>query len=171
MMPALVPYCPGWPQKAAGFIAELHALIGPACVAVHHVGSTSVPGLPARPVIDLIPEVASHAHLGDARPALENAGFEWMGAFGLPGRRYLRRDGADGWRQVHVHCYEQGSAEIARHLAFRDLLRRDAEARDTYGTRKAACLAAHPEDHRAYGECKSALIDNLERIALEGAAE
>ncbi|MDU8926543.1 GrpB family protein [Alisedimentitalea sp. MJ-SS2] len=165
-MPPLTPYNPLWPKQAEVLIKELTDLLGSACIEIHHIGSTSVRGLTAKPVIDLLPVVTSHAALDAKRPALESAGFEWMGNFGLPGRTYLHRDHACGTRQVQAHCYEQGSAEIKRHLAFRDLLRRDSHVRAAYGATKARCLGEHPNDHAAYGACKSALIDTLEARAL-----
>lgn len=157
---------PAWAKNAAELCAELKAVSTAAFERVHHIGSTSIAGMSAKPIIDLIPVTRSLTLLDGAQHELEALGYEWLGEFGLPGRRYLRRDFADGTRQVQLHCYENGSPEITRHLAFRDLLRRDAASHRAYAERKQHCLEKHPDDHVAYGDCKSELIKRLEATAL-----
>ena len=137
-------------------------------ITVHHIGSTSVPGLPAKPIIDLLPVFQSLELMDASRPVLEPLGYEWMGEFGLPGRRYVRLDDpATGKRLFQAHCYVSGSAEITRHIAFRDALRGNGPLRAAYTSVKAQCAACHPGDHQAYGTCKSDWIDKAERKALE----
>ncbi|MDQ2091285.1 GrpB family protein [Marimonas arenosa] len=87
-MPPRPPSDSAWPVVAR----DLSALPGPDCLGVHPVGSTAVPGLPAKPLIDLQPVVSMLDGLDAARPALGAAGDKWMGTFGLPNRRHLRRD-------------------------------------------------------------------------------
>lgn len=159
---------PTWPAQAQ-VEAELWRSAGmQGLIAIHHIGSTSVPGLPAKPIIDLLPVFGRLEACEDARQHIEQLGYEWMGAFGLPGRRYVRRnDPETGKRLVQAHCYAAGSTEIARHLAFRDALRQNAALRAAYSSVKARCAALHPGDHRAYGACKSGWIDKTERTALE----
>ncbi|WP_299150101.1 GrpB family protein [uncultured Tateyamaria sp.] len=158
---------PGWPAQAAGYGDAWRAHVS-GLVAVHHIGSTAVPGLPAKPIIDLLPVFADADAADAARPALEALGYEWMGTYGLPGRRYVRLFDADtGARRVHAHAYVQGHADIRRHLAFRDALRANAALRAAYTSVKASCAARHPDGGAAYGACKSDWIAKAEAKAME----
>ncbi|MEQ3709717.1 MAG: GrpB family protein [Tateyamaria sp.] len=166
-MSLVVPYDGTWPIRADEEMQRLREAVE-GLITVHHIGSTSAPGLPATPILDLLP-VFSHDAAADAsRAALEVLGYEWMGAFGLAGRRYCRRDDPEtGDRQVHAHAYVQGHADIRRHLAFRDALRANVSLRAAYASVKGACAARHPEGGEAYGTCKSAWIAKTESRALE----
>jgi GrpB-like predicted nucleotidyltransferase (UPF0157 family) len=160
------PYDPTWANIAATEAARWRATFGPALLAVHHIGSTSVPGLAARPVIDLL---AVFLHPMEAqRATVEGMGYEWLGEYGLPGRRYCRRDDpVSGRRLVQAHCYVAADPGVRRHLAFRDVLRDDPLLAAGYESRKRHCAYLHPDDAVAYGECKSAWIDEVERRAME----
>lgn len=159
---------PSWPAQAQAEADRWRALDLPGLVAIHHIGSTSVPGLPAKPIIDLLPVFETIDACDASRQQIETLGYEWLGELGLPGRRYVRRDEANTGKRLHqAHCYAQGSAEITRHLAFRDVLRANAALRAAYTSVKAKCAALHPGDDRAYGACKSAWIDKAETKALE----
>ena len=135
---------------------------------MHHIGSTSVPGLPAKPILDLMPVFASDAMCDGAKDAVVAMGYEWMGPYGLGGRRYARNDDPDtGKRIVQAHCYVQGHPDIARHLAFRDALIVNPMLRAAYTGEKARCAGLHPDGGSGYGACKSAWIDRAEKAALE----
>ena len=145
---------PRWPWMAAREIDRWHAV--PGLIEVHHIGSTSVPGLIAKPVIDLLPVFHSEDAMDAARRPVEDLGYEWMGPFGLPGRRYVRRnDPSTGKRLIQAHCYAVGSAEIARHVGFRDALRKSEDLRAGYAALKRRCAQTHPDDMAAYTDCKS----------------
>ncbi len=167
-MTRLSPPDPDWPARAAAEAARWHAARIEGLIHLHHIGSTSVPGLPAKPIIDLLPVFASTAACDAARPRLEALGYEWMGPFGLPDRRYLRYDDPQtGQRRFQAHCYPQHSPEITRHLAFRDALRANPALRAGYTSVKARCDGLHPGDHRAYGACKSDWINKVETLSLK----
>ncbi|MXQ07553.1 GrpB family protein [Alphaproteobacteria bacterium GH1-50] len=166
-MSLLSPPDPEWPSQAAHEIARWRATV-PGLVTVHHIGSTSIPGLPAKPIIDLLPVFTDDAARDDAGGAVQAMGYEWMGAYGLPGRAYCRLiDPETGIRRFHAHGYSQDHPDIRRHLAFRDALRDNAALRAAYTSVKAACAARHPEGGADYGACKSGWIDKAERRALE----
>ncbi len=166
-MSLIQPPDPDWPDIAALEIARWTSPV-PGIIALHHIGSTSVPGLPAKPTIDLLPVFVNRKAKLEARDAVEALGYDWMGEHGLPGRAYARlADRETGQRQFHAHGYAAGHPDVARHLAFRDVLRQNAALRAAYTSVKAACAAQHPEGGSAYQHCKRGWIDKIERLALE----
>jgi len=161
----LVPHNPRWATRAEAEGRAIAATLGDCLVEVHHIGSTAIPGIHAKPVIDLLPVVTGLAALDARRSAIEALGYDWRGEYGLPDRRYGSKS-ASGRRLVHMHAYAQGSPEIARHLAFRDYLRAHPDVARAYDREKIRCRALHPEDSHAYGACKSAWIARVEAEAL-----
>ena len=158
---------PDWPRRAQAEARRWQASL-PGLLSIQHIGSTSVSGLPAKPVIDLLAVFADATALDDAQSGVEALGYEWLGEYGLPGRRYARADDPEtGARAFQCHSYPDGHPDIARHLAFRDTLRQNAALRAAYTSIKAACAARHPEGGEAYGACKSGWIDKVEARALE----
>ena len=118
----LVAYRPEWPRVAASYAEGLQVL-GSSLVAVHHIGSTSVPGLAAKPIIDLMPLVADLADLERQRHRVEALGYLWHGEFGISGRRYCTFSDEAGIRVAQLHFFEADSPQVERHIAFRDYLR------------------------------------------------
>lgn len=163
----LWPHDPTWAETAARISDELAAALGERLVTVHHIGSTSVPGIVAKPIIDLLPIVRDLAEFDAARPVMEGLGFSWHGEFGLPGRRYCIRDDPEtGRRLVQAHCYALGDSEIDRHVAFRDYLRANSAAARAYEAEKVRCAALCPESSYDYNDCKNDLVKAIERDAL-----
>src|SRR5262245_7453890 len=111
----LVPHDPTWAVKAAAESARLAGAIGQTLVRIEHIGSTSIPGIVAKPTVDLMPVVRDFAALDPRRPEIEALGYIFRGEFGFPGRRYCVRE-ENGKRLFHVHCYEVGHPEIERAL-------------------------------------------------------
>ena len=91
-------------------------------VAVHHIGSTAIPAIYAKPIIDLLVEVADIDDVDAHNPAMVALGYEALGEYGIPGRRYFRKGDEAGVRTHQVHTFEAGSPEVERHLAFRDFM-------------------------------------------------
>lgn len=142
---------------------------GATVLEVHHIGSTAVQGLRAKPILDLLPVVTSLAELDAVQSALRAAGYAWRGEQGMPGRRYLTFSDTDtGERRAHLHCYAVGSSEITRHVAFRDLLRARPDVAEAYVRLKDRCRDAHPLDSAAYTDCKKSWIADVEARAAAG---
>ncbi|MFV0332448.1 MAG: GrpB family protein [Tropicimonas sp.] len=163
---------PAWAEMARAEAERWQRALGATLSRVHHVGSTAVEGLSARPVIDLIPVIAPGTDPDSLRPLVHGLGYEWLGEHGLPRRRYCRRSSATtGRRLFQAHCWSEGDSEITRHLAFRDALRADPLLRGAYEQRKRHCASLHLHDPAGYGACKAAWIDSVEARALASLGE
>lgn len=127
----VTPYNSEWPKIFEEEAFKIQEALGEHCVALHHAGSTSVPGLLAKPVIDIIAAVKGSEGI---IPALENIGFKYKGEYNIPMRMYFNK------HDVNLHLYEEGHPEIELNLLFRDYLRTHPEARDEYGLLKEALL-------------------------------
>lgn len=96
--------------------------------------------------------------LDSKRSAMEQLGYEAMGEFGIPGRRYFRKDDASGIRTHHVHAFQSGSPEIERHLVFRDYMIAHPEAAQAYSLLKQRLAQEYPGDKEAYMDGKDPFI-------------
>lgn len=100
----------------------------------------AIPGIRAKPILDLIPVIVSLAELDKFQGRIKMLGYDWWDELGLPGRRYCTKsDPKTGHRTVQLHCNEDGSTEITRHLAFRDYLRAHPELAVEYEQVKMGC--------------------------------
>lgn len=157
------PYQEEWLHQFQQEAQTLHNLFGSLVVDIHHIGSTAVPGLAAKPVIDLLP-VVTHIEQVDAFNArMEALGYEPRGENGLLGRRYFQKGGDN--RPHHVHVFEVGNPEIERHLVFRDYLREHPEEALRYGEWKLQLARMYPTDVASYIEGKHDLVQQLEQQA------
>lgn len=163
----LLPHDPRWTLLAEAACARICAAAAPAILSVHHIGSTAIPGIAAKPILDLLAIAAEPVALDAAERPLEALGYACRGEHGLTGRRYyVLNDLETGERRVQLHCYPEGRFAILRHLTFRDYLRTRPEAAQDYAREKARCVALHPRDSHAYSDCKSAWITALVAEAL-----
>jgi GrpB-like predicted nucleotidyltransferase (UPF0157 family) len=152
---------PRWPADAAELARDLADRLAPWLVGtIEHVGSTAVPGLPAKPVLDLMAPVRDLGDAADAEPALAPSGWvlvpaelderPWRHLFVLP-------DGDR--RRAHLHLVEPTHPKWAATLAFRDTLRRRPELAGEYAALKRAAAGAHRHDREAYTDAKSAFVE------------
>ena len=128
--------------------------------AIHHVGSTSVPGLTAKPILDLAMGV-DEADALVVRPPLEALGYEYRGDGGDDGGHLFVLLSAPQVRTHHLHVVRTGDPQLPRWLRLRDHLRVSASARERYARAKRDLAARHPDDRRAYTEGKTAIIRAL----------
>jgi GrpB-like predicted nucleotidyltransferase (UPF0157 family) len=161
----VVPHDPRWRDAFHAEATRVAAALGDNVVAIHHVGSTAIPGIHAKPVIDLLVEAAELAGVDRRTPAMEALGYEAMGEYGIPGRRYFRRDDGEGTRTHNLHAFLAGSAEVERHLAFRDYMIAHPDEARAYGELKRKLAAEHPRSMDAYMDGKDGFIREMDRRA------
>lgn len=157
----VVEYNNDWPAMFAAEADLIRRILGGNCVAVHHIGSTSVPGLAAKPVIDIMPVVKNIEEVDGSASEFAKYGYEYLGEFGIPGRRYLRKGGDERTHQVHIFA-ETDTQNIKRHLAFRDYMRTYQAEREAYAGLKKMLAERFPYDIDAYCDGKDAFIKGIE---------
>jgi GrpB-like predicted nucleotidyltransferase (UPF0157 family) len=135
-------------------------------VTIHHIGSTSVPGLDAKPIIDLLPLVHDISRIDGYTDRMTTAGYRVYGEYGLPGRRYFTRDSGE-YRTHNIHMYAAGDPAVPRHIAFCVYLCAHPDACLEYVAVKCAAYAQHPADIEAYNDAKDAWIKRTEKVALD----
>ncbi|MEM9599251.1 MAG: GrpB family protein [Acidobacteriota bacterium] len=160
---AIVPYDPAWPALFEQEARRLRSELNPR--GVHHIGSTGVPGLWAKPVIDVLVETHDLAKVDRAAPLLEARGYDARGEYGIPNRRYFSRLAMGPEPKIHLHCYPVGNPHVARHLRFRDFLRAHPEEAERYGALKRRLAQVHSTDRDAYQAAKKSFIDGVESAA------
>jgi GrpB-like predicted nucleotidyltransferase (UPF0157 family) len=153
-----------WSVKFAEEAEKLNLIFGKEMVNIYHIGSTSVPGLKAKPIIDLMPVVKNIDIVYQYNEEMKKIGYEPKGENGIPGRRYFQKGGDN--RTHHVHMYQLGSDEIKRHLAFRDYLRKHQDVKKTYGDLKEELAKQFPYDIESYINGKDRFVRELEVTAL-----
>lgn len=151
----LVPHDPRWAVAFAAEAARLREAIGPYALAVEHIGSTAIPGIPAKPILDIGVAVRRFEEATACVPLLERLGYEYLGENGIPRRHFLRRGHPT---THHLHIFELGSSRWEEHLLFRDYLRSHPDEAQRYAALKRELARCHPEDRDAYLQGKAAFI-------------
>lgn len=153
-----------WPEKFEQEKIHLANLLGACFVDCFHIGSTAVPGLAAKPIIDMLIIVSSLTELDLLQPVLERSGYTVKGENGISGRRYFFKGNVV--RYFHIHAYEINHLDIERHLAFRDYLRSHLAIAKQYESIKKKALADSRRSPERYIMYKDAFIKEHEAIAL-----
>ena len=163
----VVPYDPAWPALFAAEAARIRSALGAALpAAIEHVGSTAVPGLAAKPVLDLLVGYPPGAPVAPYVAALVRAGYVHRGEQGIPGREFFRLGAV---RTHHVHMAVQDGAFWREHLAFRDALRAEPARRDAYAALKRELARRFPHDRERYTDGKTAFVREVVARALADA--
>ena len=150
----VVPYDSRWPGQFEAIRAQLSVIFGPLAREIHHIGSTAVPNMQAKPIIDVLIVVDRIGDVDTLNDDMLAAGYTPRGKHGVPGRRYFVMLAADGENHVcHVHCYEPDNPHVAAELLFRDTLRSDPAAFHAYEQIKreaAKRFRFSPSEYEAY---------------------
>jgi len=155
----LEPYDPAWAGLAAAWMERVREAGGDAIVEVHHIGSTSVPGMLAKPIIDLMPGLRSFEAGAEIVEAMTALGFEARGEFGIPRRHYFHRE------DVHVHAFVPGEGQWQDQLDFRDYLREHEDARAEYAALKRELRERFRWDPQTFSDHKSEFVAGILRRA------
>lgn len=174
----LAEYDPRWPAQAQAIIERLTAILQHRALRIEHVGSTAVPGLVAKPVIDLDLTVADPADERHWLPALERAGFVltvrepwWHEHRMLRGGRRADDDWAstDEWPPINLHVFGPDSPELVKHIVFRNWLRADATDREAYAAAKHSAAEGPSQRVMDYNARKQAIIRDIYQRAFRAA--
>jgi GrpB-like predicted nucleotidyltransferase (UPF0157 family) len=152
-------YDPAWPDTFSKLAAAVKAALGSLLVTVEHIGSTAVPGLAAKPVIDLDVVLASPADLSEAVRLLATIGYLHEGDLGVAGREAFRSPA--GEPPHHLYLLTAGAKELGRHIAFRNALRASEDLRNKYAALKRSLAQAYKEDRDAYTKGKTNFITSI----------
>ena len=166
-MPApviVVDYDPQWPGVFAHLRAPIAAALGDVAQAIEHVGSTAVPGLAAKPIIDIDVLLADAGRLPEVVARLAALGYAHEGDLGVAGREAFKH--APQLAVHHLYVCVPGCAEYRRHIAFRDYLRRHPAEADAYGALKRRLAAQYRNDRAGYGTAKDAFVRGILKRAM-----
>ena len=156
----VLPYDKKWKQDFLEIESELRVALGKLALSIEHVGSTSVEGLSAKPIID-IDVVVQPGDVDAAIKALAAIGYNHEGNLGIEGREAFNYSGKEHFREHHLYVCPEDSPELKRHLAFRDYLRSHKEAVEEYSKIKLEAAALYPHDIDGYIKHKSSVIEKI----------
>ena len=156
----LATHNPNWAQGYEAEAERLTAVFQSHLCAIHHIGSTAVPGIKAKPIIDILIEVADIECVDGVNAAMGELGYIAKGENGIEGRRYFRR-GSDVHHTHHIHVYQTGHPEIVRHLNFRDYLIANPPVAQAYSRLKEELARQFRTDTARYTSNKSDFIQDV----------
>ncbi|MBO1001982.1 GrpB family protein [Pseudogracilibacillus auburnensis] len=159
------PYNEQWLSMFDEEAEKLHQIFNSEIIEIHHIGSTSVNGLKAKAIIDIMPIVKNINRIDEFNTAMDAIGYKSKGENGITERRYFQKGGFN--RTHHVHIYQLGNPKIERHLAFRDYLRVHPYDAKKYGNLKEALSQRFPYDIESYIKGKEQLTLEIEQKAIE----
>jgi GrpB-like predicted nucleotidyltransferase (UPF0157 family) len=158
----LAPYCTEWPRLFTAEREVLRRAVGELFLGVQHIGSTSVPGLMAKPIVDIAAAVANFEAAAACVAPLEAEGYVYTGENGIPRRHYFDKGTPT---LFHLHVLEIESAEWRKHLLFRDYLIAHPEAATAYAALKQELAVRFRTDRPAYTEAKGEFVMGIVRRA------
>ncbi len=158
-------YDPLWIKKYEEESLLIKNIIADNCIAIYHIGSTSVKGLAAKPIIDIMVAVRNLEMVDDVADEFSKIGYEYLGEFGMAGRRYLRKGGDERTHQIHIFQADDWN-NIGRHLAFRDYMRTHEKERNEYARIKRELAVRFPYDIDGYCDGKENFVRKIEEIAI-----
>jgi GrpB-like predicted nucleotidyltransferase (UPF0157 family) len=161
----VVAHDPTWSRKFEAEAKLVSAALGSAITAIHHIGGTAVPGIFAKPIIDMLAVANRIEDIDERAESLEVMAYEAKGEFGIAGRGYFRKDNSAGVREYQIHAFAGDSEEVTRHLAFRDYLRSHPDVAQESSQIKRGLAQEHPFNMGAYRDGKDPFIKVTERAA------
>lgn len=162
----VLPYDSEWPLRFAAEKVNLAEIFRPEEIRIEHIGSTSIKGMAAKPIIDILAKASDREIFEKKTSFMRESGYLAYGENGIAGRHYFVKYNSSGGRLVHLHCYKEGDLHVTRHLAFRDYLNAHPEEAHFYSNVKQEAAKRFPEDIEAYIRAKNDTIKAIEHRAL-----
>ena len=156
----IVEYRAGWPRIFELERAAILEMCSPWVIDVHHVGSTAVPGLPSKPILDILPVVGSATAAESAIEPMKTLGYLYRGENGITGRSYFDKV-VDGRNVVHNHMFPEDHPDVSEMVGFRDYLRMHEEAALEYARLKQELASGYRNDRAAYTDSKEDFISRI----------
>jgi len=160
----LVPHNPEWTQLANQEIDRFREGLSFPIIGIYHIGSTSIPDIKAKPILDFVMEVENLEDVLNSLSEFEAVDYQNKGEFGIPGRQFFTRDTA-GERSHHLHVFQKGHPDIERHTIFRDFLRANPDAAHEYEKLKEKLAKRFPKQSGNYTAAKSDFILSMDEVA------
>jgi len=157
----VLPYDEQWKQDFHMIKDELSSTLGQLAMRIEHVGSTSVEGLSAKPIIDIDVVISDYAVFEEVVSALKAIGYQHEGDLGIAGREAFKYDGKDHLRKHHLYVCPENSPELKRHIAFRDYLRTHSDVVREYSRIKEEGARLYPYDIDSYIKHKTPFIEKI----------
>ncbi len=156
----IFPYHPEWPALFEKEACKIKSALGHNCHTIYHVGSTSIPGMCAKPIIDMIPVVANIQQVDEMAAEMAKLGYQVKGEGGMLFRRYFTK--SDDTEAFNVHVYEEGAGEVDRLIKFRDWMRSHQQDADAYANLKLQLEGLLSVDRLKYTMGKEAFIASID---------
>ncbi len=163
----IVPHNPMWKNAFELEAQQLRAALAGRVAQIHHIGSTSIPDIYAKPIVDILVEADDLSQVDQCNSAMVTLGYQVMGEYGILGRRYFRKENAQGKRTHHVHIFQVGSSDVTRHLAFRDYVKAYPDVGQQYSELKRSLISQiDSDDMEAYLDGKDSFIKMIQERAI-----
>jgi GrpB-like predicted nucleotidyltransferase (UPF0157 family) len=159
----VVSYNSNWKKMYKEESEKIKNILNDIIVDIHHIGSTAIPGIKAKPVIDILVEVKDIEAVDRYNNKMEELGYEAMGEHGIPKRRFLRKGGNK--RTHHIHIFQVGSEEIERYINFKEYLITHPDKGREYSKLKEKLVNKYTYDVENYTNGKSDFIKEIDRKA------
>ncbi len=160
----ILEYNSEWPQKFIKESEKIIKLLGEELVYIEHIGSTSIPNMAAKPVIDILISVKDINHIDTFNKQFEELGYTPKGEFGITGRRFFIKD-INGFRSYHVHIFQTGNFELKKHINFRDYMRSHPKMALEYANLKKGLAKKYTDDINSYSMGKDSFIKKIDKLA------
>ena len=162
----VVPYDGEWLESFRDEAQNIRDIFGEEIIEIYHIGSTAIPGMSAKPIVDVMPVVKNIDVIDGFNAVMREKDYLPRGEYGLPGRRYFIK-GNEQFRTHHIHIFQKGHPDIERHLAFRDYLYVYPGKAKEYQALKLRLVEKYKGNKKAYNNGKNAFIKKIEREAIQ----
>lgn len=160
-------YDPNWVNQFNSIKDSLSGVFGNKAIKIEHVGSTSIPGMKAKPLIDVLVVVEKMEDFTQEKECMVSAGYEWGADYIGPSTLLFFKFGPDGEKLENIHVCEKDAPKTRQFLVMRDFFRTHQEKAKEYSDLKEANSKIHPEDYPAYRAAKAPFLERMEKEAYE----